>query len=137
RVTTHDAAVFFESSALAAIGLRSRGMTVPLIGVFRHDAQQPLLAVAANQQRGRRSLDRARERSSAAEPIVAAVDVHRPAGPQFLDDRDAFLQPVEPLLERRQDDTKGLMLGSVPSGTDAEGQPALGASGAGRPPPRP
>ena len=136
RVATHVAAVFLESSPLGAIRLRPGGMTVPFVRLLGHDSQQPGLAVTTNQEWWRRALDRARKCSSAAEPIVAAVDVHRRAGPQRLDDGDSFLQPVESLLERRQDDTKGLMLGFVPAGADAEGQPAAGEPVDGRRHPR-
>ena len=136
RVATHGATVLLESNALAAIRLWPGGMTVPFVSLFRDDSQQPPLAVATNQQRRRRSLDRARQRGRALESIVAAVDVHRPARPQRLDDGDAFLQPVEPLLEWRQADAEGLMLGFVPAGADAKRQPPIGEPVDGRRHPR-
>ena len=65
-----------------------------------------------------------------------AVDVHRPTGPQRLDNGDPFLQPVEPLLKGRQRDTKGLVLGFIPTRADAEGEPAVGEPVDGRRHPR-
>ena len=116
--------MFFELGALDPIHLGRVGVTVPLIGLASHDAEQPDFAVTADQERRGRLLLGARICCGAPQRVVASVEVDRSAGPQGLDDGDPLLQTVEAFLERRKPDAKRLVLRDVPSGADPEHQPA-------------
>ena len=101
-------------------------MTVPLVGLAGHDAKQPDFAVTPDEERRSRLLLGARICRGAAQRVVAFFEIDRSAGPQGLDDGNAFLETVEAFLERGKTDPKGLVLGDIPSGADPEHQPAAG-----------
>src|SRR5207302_9986645 len=100
-IPTDSPAVLLQAGPLRPIHVRSRRMAVPLVGVLGHDPEQPELAITANQQWRRRFLDGTGQRARAAEWVVTAVEVDRSARPERLDDGDALLESVEPLLEGR------------------------------------
>src|SRR6202165_6136713 len=99
-------------------------MTVPLIGVTRHDAERTDSAAAPDEKRRCGLLPRARIGGGALQPVVLTREIDGATRPQRFDHRNALFQAVKPFLERWKRDAVGLVLRLVPSGADPEHEAA-------------
>ena len=99
---------------------------MPGIGLPGDDRQHQLLAAGANPDGRVRSLHRFRVITRARQLIMPARKTGAVLCHQQPDDLRAFLQPLGPLLERREGNPQGLVLGLVPGGAQAELQPSPG-----------
>ena len=88
------------------------------------DAQRPLLAATADEDRRTAGLDRARAVERLMDAVVVALEARPFLGEHELGDRQRLLEAVHPLLHRREVDPVADVLLLVPGGADAEDRPA-------------
>ena len=124
EVPAHCRAVLPEDFLELGVLGQVLGRPVPLRGVASGGAQGALAAIAADGDRRVRALHRLGLAARACELHVLPVVVRHGLREQRDDRLDALIEPVEPLLQRRQRDAVGGALHLVPRGAKAEDQPA-------------
>ncbi len=96
------------------LGRRPR---VPLVAVLRGDPHRALLAAPAHEQL---HVLASRVHGRIVDHVVGPLEREPRLREQSLHDLHGFLEPVEPLLHRRQLDAVGLMLVLLPAGAETE-----------------
>jgi hypothetical protein len=93
---------------------------VPQIHVRRRDPEHPRTVRADHQRRSVRPWP-VRQQLAVAGAEVGSLEVDRAVPQQAADDREGFLEAVDPVVERHAERAE---LGLVPAGPDAEHEPA-------------
>jgi hypothetical protein len=91
---------------------------------LRHEAERPLLAAAADEDRRAARLHRRRDVVRLVRPVVRALERRRGPGEHGTADLQRLLQPVEPLAGGREVEPQSVVLDVVPGGADTQDRPA-------------
>ena len=123
--TTQAATEVIQQGRLARVRTRI-AFAVPDVGEAGDDRQRPPLAAATDEER-QVALERGRIGASSTRGEPGALDVRSLSVQQQPTDARRFVEPVEPLGNRRVGVPEGAMLGGMPAGPETEdGSPSAG-----------
>src|SRR5262249_39104896 len=125
-VTSDRGAVLVEHAAQVLPLCRGGRDAVPLLREASRGLERPRPALATDDDRRMRSLDRLWLASRVSELSVPTVERGRGVREQSDDRLDPFVEAVEPLPQRWERDAVGVALLLVPAGAEADVEPAAG-----------